>query len=101
MTYGQAVAGMARALGNEQRRAACAHTERCRQWSGVGAAVPAAGETPAWQDFILEFKAGHTATAVLNAIRRQEGVAPPCRRASRVWLDGFTLQKITVSASSP
>lgn len=62
--------------------------------------LPLPGETAEWQDFIVEFKTGPTITAVLIAIRRQQCAVPPCRPAGRMWLDEFSLQKLTVSKAA-
>lgn len=61
---------------------------------------PLPRETDAWQDLILEFKTGPTTTAVLIAIRRLACAASPCRHSGRVWLDEFSLQKLTVSKAA-
>lgn len=61
--------------------------------------LPLAGETDEWQDFIIEFKTGPTISAALIAIR-QQCAAPPRWHTGRMWLDGFSLQKLTVSKST-
>ncbi len=62
--------------------------------------LPLPGETAEWQDFIVEFKTGPTTTAVLLAIRRQQYATLPCWHACRMWLDEFSLQKLTVSKAA-
>jgi O-antigen ligase/tetratricopeptide (TPR) repeat protein len=62
--------------------------------------LPLTGETAEWQDFIVEFKTGPTTSAVLIAIRRQQCAVSPCRHAGRMWLDEFSLQKLTVSKAA-
>jgi O-antigen ligase/tetratricopeptide (TPR) repeat protein len=57
--------------------------------------LPLPGETAEWQDFIVEFKTGSTTAAVLISIRLQQCAAPPCRPAGQMWLDEFSLQKLT------
>jgi tetratricopeptide (TPR) repeat protein len=58
------------------------------------------GERSEWQDFIVEFKTGPTTSAVLIAVWRQQCPAPPCWHAGRMWLDEFSLQKLTVSKAA-
>jgi O-antigen ligase/tetratricopeptide (TPR) repeat protein len=47
-----------------------------------------------WQDYTAEFVTGHSTSAVLLTVRRQECPLQPCFIVGRVWLDGFSLRKL-------
>ncbi|HEY0099889.1 MAG TPA: O-antigen ligase family protein [Pyrinomonadaceae bacterium] len=57
--------------------------------------IPLRGKTTGWQEFNVEFKTATTTAAVLFAIERQQCAAPPCWHTGRIWLDEFSLQKLT------
>jgi O-antigen ligase len=62
--------------------------------------LPLPDGTAEWQDHAIEFKTGLTTTAVLIAIQRQQCAAPPCYVQGRVWIDDFSLWKLTMSKTA-
>ena len=57
------------------------------------AALPAG--TNGWQELTLEFTSGDVTRAVLIVLQRQSCPSGPCPIFGRLWLDTFTLEKVT------
>lgn len=48
-----------------------------------------------WQDYIIDFVTGTTTNTVMLVIRRQDCTASPCLLFGQMWLDDFSLQKLS------
>jgi tetratricopeptide (TPR) repeat protein len=62
--------------------------------------LPLPGGAAGWQDYVVEFKTGPETTAVVIAIGRQQCAAQPCLVLGRVWLDEFSVRKLTMSKTA-
>jgi tetratricopeptide (TPR) repeat protein len=68
------------------------------QW--LARPLPMPGGTTEWQDYAVEFKTASTTGAVLIAIQGQQCAEPPCFALGRLWLDDFSLRKLTISKTA-
>lgn len=62
--------------------------------------LPLPGGTTEWQDYVVEFKTGPATTAVVIEIGRQPCAAQSCLVKGRVWLDHFSLRRLTMSKTA-
>jgi hypothetical protein len=63
--------------------------------------LPLPGGTSEWRDYSAEFRTGRSTAAVVIEIRRRQCAPPPCPAPGRVWLDAFSLRKLTASNPAP
>lgn len=60
----------------------------------LGASIPFAQPTSNWQNYTLDFNTRSATTAIQIALGRESCGKSPCPIYGRLWLDGFSLQKL-------
>jgi hypothetical protein len=61
----------------------------------LGSSAPLPAGTNGWQEVTLEFTTGDTTRTVLISLQRQSCPSGPCPIFGRLWLDTFTLEKLS------